>query len=180
MTNYTKKDVFDELRTGSHISIGHPMWTYIIENQGDLCSYFSELDIELEIVSDVGYCYFKTSNSSDLIELKRARLVVAMLNILILEVKNLNGDEGLDDFLTGRTSIPIDSVDLHNTGRFSKALKQLGVSDNAEAQSKLKSLASFGFHKIVDGRIVLQKASERIFRYTRLEIPKVDALEEEE
>ena len=38
-------------------------------------------------MSDVGYCFFKTSNSNDLIELKRARLLVAMLNILILEVK---------------------------------------------------------------------------------------------
>ena len=103
-----------------------------------------------------------------------------MLNILILEVKNLNGEEGLDDFLSGRSSFPLDGIDFHNTGRFSRALKQLGVSDNEEAISKLKTLSSFGFHKISEGRIILQKASHRIFRYTRLEIPKAEVLEEEE
>ena len=180
MSEYSKKAIFDELRTGSHISIGHPMWTYIVENQEELSDYFSDLEIELEIVSDVGYCFFKTSNSNDLIELKRARLVVAMLNILILEVKNLNGEEGLDDFLSGRSSFPLDGIDFHNTGRFSRALKQLGVSDNEEAISKLKTLSSFGFHKISEERITLQKASHRIFRYTRLEIPKSEVLEEEE
>ena len=65
MSEYSKKDIFDELRTGSHISIGHPMWTYIVENQEELSDYFSDLEIELEIVSDVGYCFFKTSNSND-------------------------------------------------------------------------------------------------------------------
>jgi len=45
------------------------MWTYIVENQEELSDYFSDLEIELEIVSDVGYCFFKTSNSNDLIEL---------------------------------------------------------------------------------------------------------------
>ena len=47
------------------------------------------------------------------------------------------------------------------------------------AISKLKTLSSFGFHKISEGRITLQKASHRIFRYTRLEIP-AEVLEEEE
>jgi len=74
----------------------------------------------------------------------------------------------------------LDAIDFHNTGRFSRALKQLGVSDNEEAISKLKTLSSFGFHKISEGRITLQKASHRIFRYTRLEIPKAEVLEEEE
>ena len=105
MSEYSKKDIFDELRTGSHISIGHPMWTYIVENQKELSDYFSDLEIELEIVSDVGYCFFKTSNSNDLIELKRARLVVAMLNILILEVKNLNGERSFPILLAWNASI---------------------------------------------------------------------------
>ena len=47
MSEYSKKDIFDELRTGSHISIGHPMWTYIVENQEELSDYFSDLEIEL-------------------------------------------------------------------------------------------------------------------------------------
>ena len=40
MSEYSKKAIFDELRTGSHISIGHPMWTYIVENQEELSDYF--------------------------------------------------------------------------------------------------------------------------------------------
>ena len=39
MSEYSKKAIFDELRTGSHISIGHPMWTYIVENQ-EVGDYF--------------------------------------------------------------------------------------------------------------------------------------------
>ena len=44
------------------------MWTYIVENQEELSDYFSDLEIELEIVSDVGILFFKTSNSNDLIK----------------------------------------------------------------------------------------------------------------
>lgn len=174
------KATFDEMKSGYHISIGHPLWNEIVEHSEELIEYFSHLQLELEIKSDIGYCYFKTADSNDLIDLKRARRAVAILNILVLEIKNLAGDEELEGFLLGRNTFPLESLELHNTGRFSKALKQLGISDKEEVIAHLKSSQSFGFHKIENGRIMLQKASDRIFKYTLLEIPKVAVMEEEE
>ena len=84
----------------------------------------------------------------------------------MLEIKNFAGDEELEGFLLGRNTFPLESLELHNTGRFSKALKQLGISDKEDVIANLKSSQSFGFHKIENGRIMLQKASDRIFKYT--------------
>ena len=55
----------------------------------------------------------------------------------------------------------------------------MGVVDNEDALTNIKNLQSFGFHKIENNRISLLKASDRIFRYTDLEIPKANKEEEE-
>ena len=179
MTKNLTKEVFDAMKNGKHISIGEPMWFTIVEHQEDLIEYFSKIELELVVKSDMGYCYFKGKDSNDLINLKRARRIVGMLNIIVLELKQMTSDDELEDFLSGSSTIRVDSINLHNTGRFSKALKQLGIKDNEEVLKELKSLQAFGFHKIDEGRIRLLKASERIFRYTKLSIPKNDNSEEE-
>ena len=112
------KQTFNELKNGNHISLGHPLWNEIIEHNEELTQYFSHLQLQLEIKPDIGYCYFKTTDSNDLIDLKRTRRIVAILNILILEIKNLAGDEELEGFLLGRNTFSLDSINLHNTGRF--------------------------------------------------------------
>jgi len=179
MTKNLTKAVFDAMKNGKHVSIGDPMWLTIVERQEEMIDYFSKIGLELVVQSDMGYCYFKSKDSNDLINLKRARRIVGMLNIIVLEIKQMTSDDELETFLSGSSTIRVDSINLHNTGRFSKALKQLGVKDNDEVLRELKSLQAFGFHKIDEGRIRLLKASDRIFRYTNLSIPKNDNSEEE-
>ena len=46
------------MKSGYHISIGHPLWNEIIEHSEELIEYFSHLQLELEIKSDIGYPSF--------------------------------------------------------------------------------------------------------------------------
>ena len=73
----------------------------------------------------------------------------------------------MEQFIQGNLSLPLASINLHSTARFSNALKSvLKINDSEQLRSVIKSSDSYGFHKVENNRLFLLPASHRIFEFS--------------
>ena len=67
MDDGVAKIVFDNLRKGRHISIGHDLWEPILTNKAELIDLYDRIGFELIVRSDQGYAFFKAGDDEDLV-----------------------------------------------------------------------------------------------------------------
>jgi hypothetical protein len=160
------KQIFDTLRKGKHISVGDSLWTPIKDNQELLESLYSQIGFNLQVRSEKGYAYF-LPDDDDLANKDSIRRVVGILNMILLDLKPKLNQSDMEQFLQGNLSLPLNSINLHATARFSNALKVvLKISDTEQLMKAIKSSDSYGFHKVENDRLFLLPASHRIFEFS--------------
>ena len=166
MDDGVAKIVFDNLRKGRHISIGHDLWEPILTNKTELVDLFDRIGFELIVRSDQGYAFFKAGDDEDLADKKVIQRAVAVLNLLILDLKDKISSSDLERFIEGSKSLPLEDIKLHNIARFSSALKQLKLKDDEAVVAVFRNTQRFGFHTIEEERVRLLRASHRIFEHS--------------
>lgn len=160
------KQIFDTLRKGKHISVGDALWSFIEDNQELLESLYSQIGFNLQVRSEKGYAYFLPCDE-DLAKKESIRRIVGILNMILLDLKPQLSQSDMEQFLQGNLSLPLNSINLHATARFSNALKSvLKISDIEELKKVIKSSDSYGFHKVENDRLFLLPASHRIFEFS--------------
>jgi len=160
------KQIFDALRKGKHISVGDSLWAYIEDNQEQLESLFSQIGFNLQVRSEKGYAYF-LPDDDDLAKKDSVRRIVGVLNMVLLDIKPKLNQSEMEQFIQGNLSLPLSTINLHATARFSNALKSvLKINDDEQLGNILKSSDRYGFHKVENDRLSLLPASHRIFEFS--------------
>ena len=180
MENKMTKQIFDALRKGKHISVGNPLWSVIEDNQEHLENLFSQIGFNLQVRSEKGYAYF-LPDDDDLAKKETVRKIVGILNMILLDLKPKLNQSDMEQFIQGNLSLPLASINLHSTARFSNALKSvLKINDSEQLRSVIKSSDSYGFHKVENNRLFLLPASHRIFEFSMKHADKLLSGGEEE
>ena len=174
------KQIFDTLRKGKHISVGDSLWTYIEDNQEQLESLFSQIGFNLQVRSEKGYAYF-LPDDDDLAKKESVRRIVGVLNMILLDLKQKLNQSEMEQFIQGNLPIPLNSIDLYATARYSNALKSvLKINDTEQLTNVIKSSDKYGFHTVKNDRLFLLPASHRIFEFSMKHADKLLNGSEEE